>query len=290
METTKLKLQDSLPLTCSRAGTCCHGNNVNLNPWELFCLAREKGIKTNEFRDLYTDFGGILLLFNGKTDKRGKNACSQYITDFGCSVHLGRPLACRLFPIGRQIQNNEIQYIHQGKDFPCFNGCPEVKDLPHLTVAEYLNGQETESFEQGQDHYLELMQNLADMSFELYLDTGLAASGETKTLQSWKEMGHESPDELAKRIGTEWMDYLMIPEIESDTNNSILFVQNHSDLLQQKIADSFGSIATNQEFHEASNLLMGLALHLARGIGARPEDLADHWCKVATELGKEEGR
>ena len=42
MQTTKLTTQTILPLTCSRAGTCCFGNVVMLNPWELFSLSKEK--------------------------------------------------------------------------------------------------------------------------------------------------------------------------------------------------------------------------------------------------------
>ena len=118
-KTTKLKLSSELPLTCTRIGTCCHGNQVLMNPWELFVIANEKHISAKEFRDLYCDLGGIRLKFNGTADSRGKKACSQYIDGFGCSVHLGRPLPCRLFPLGRQVQNNEIHYIHEGDSFPC---------------------------------------------------------------------------------------------------------------------------------------------------------------------------
>ena len=45
MQNTKLHFNDLLPLTCSRKGTCCHGNQVLLNRWELFCL--EHGINPN---------------------------------------------------------------------------------------------------------------------------------------------------------------------------------------------------------------------------------------------------
>ncbi|MFT7011938.1 MAG: hypothetical protein ACJAWR_001962, partial [Flavobacteriales bacterium] len=44
MITTKLNLEDKLPLTCSRTGTCCHGKTVWLNPWELALISREKKI------------------------------------------------------------------------------------------------------------------------------------------------------------------------------------------------------------------------------------------------------
>ena len=286
MHATKLNLDETLPLTCTRAGTCCHGNLVLLNPWELFCLAKEKKITTKEFRDNYTEFGGTKLLFDGKAGWKGKKSCSQYVENFGCSVHLGRPLACRLFPIGRQVRKNEIQYIYEGDKFPCLDGCPEVIELSQLSVGEYLQGQETEHYEKAQDEYLELMQNLADMAFELFLDTGLAESGDTKTLPLWKVMGNESPEVLAERIGHEWVDCLMIPEISDEYVDSIAFVQKHTELLQIKTQKTFGNLSTIQEFHEASVLIMGVALYLAQGIGANRNGLAEQWSQNAQDFFK----
>ena len=284
MQTTPLAPESKLPLTCSRTGTCCHGNRVWLNPWELLSLATEKGITVREFRDLHCMYGGIRLLFNGKAGYLGRQACNQYIENFGCSVHVGRPLACRLFPIGRQIQNGEVHYMYQGSEFPCLDGCPEVVDLPQLTVAEYLQGQLTERFEQAQDAYLDVMQNLADIAFMLLLDTGLAASGDRKTLAAWKQMGKEQPDALVTRIGNEWMDSLMLPEIPY-TSDPILFSQQHNELLQQTLQDACGDLQTHQELHDASVLTMAMALHLARGLGANPTQLSEHWINIARQHG-----
>ncbi|WP_243346987.1 YkgJ family cysteine cluster protein [Parabacteroides sp. FAFU027] len=284
MQTTRLTPDTKLPLTCSRTGICCHGNRVWLNPWELLCLATEKGISVREFRDLHSIFGGIRLLFNGKSDNQSRQACNQYIENFGCSVHPGRPLACRLFPIARQIQNGEVCYMYQGSQFPCLDSCPEVLDLPQLTVAEYLEGQQTERFEQAQDAYLELMQSLADIAFMLLLDTGLAASGDRKTLAAWKQMGKEDPDALVTRIGNEWMDDLMLPEIPY-SNDPVLFSQQHNELLQEKLQLACGNLKTEQELHEASVLTMAMALHLARSLGANPQHLSEHWINIAKENG-----
>jgi Fe-S-cluster containining protein len=284
MQTTKLDLQSKLPLTCSRIGTCCHGNQVLVNPFELYQIAKEKKISAKEFRDKYCDLGGVRLLFNGNKDSRGKQACSQYTDGFGCSVHEGRPLACRLFPIGRQVQNNEVHYIHQGTKFPCLDGCSEVLNLPYLSLGEYLNGQETSQFENAQDEYLEVMQNLADMAFELLLDSGLAESGDKKTLSQWKVMSNETPELLIKRIGEEWYDYLTIPNIIDDSNE-ISFTQKHNELLQTKIQEKFGAIQKLEEFHQASVLVMALTIQLARSVGANPLDLTMHWIEVAKKHG-----
>ncbi|MEI8049057.1 MAG: YkgJ family cysteine cluster protein [Bacteroidota bacterium] len=285
MLTTKLSIQDTLPLTCLRTGTCCHGKLVLLNPWELVCLAREKKITPREFRDLYCEFGGIRLRFDGKVGWKEQHACSQYVANFGCSVHLGRPLSCRLYPLGRQIQSKEVHYMYLGDEFPCLEGCPEVSGLPHLTVGEYLKGQVTTKFEKAQDEYLELMQNLADIAFELLLDTGLAESGDKETLQTWRKMGNELPEQLADRIGQEWLDWLMLPEIPDDVEDPVLFARKHNDILRSKAQGKFGGLQTFREIHVASVLIMGVALHLARGIGANPEILAEHWIATAKNHG-----
>ncbi|SDS01845.1 Putative zinc-or iron-chelating domain-containing protein [Polaribacter sp. KT25b] len=288
MQTTKLSNESILPLTCSRSGSCCFGKAVMLNPWELLCFSKEKKITPREFRDLYCEFGGIQLLFDGKPDKKGQKACSQYIDNFGCSVHEGRPLACRLYPLGRKIQFDKAHYIYEGETFPCLTDCAEVLDLPKLSVGKYLQGQEAEPFEKAQDEYLIIMQNIADIAFELLLDTGLSASGDTKTLPLWREIGNELPEILAERIGKEWIDLLMIPEITNEIENPITFAHKHNDLLLLKAQEKFGSIQTLQEVHDASVLIMAVALHLARGLGANPKEIAEHFIEIAKSHGAQE--
>lgn len=288
MQTTKLSKDNILPLTCSRSGTCCFGKSVMLNPWEILCLSKEKKLSRKDFRDLYCEFGGIRLKFNGKTDSKGQLACSQYQENIGCSVHLGRPLACRLFPLGRQIQHNQAQYIYQGENFPCLTDCAEVLELPKLSVGEYLKGQAAQSFENAQDSYLNVMQNIADIAFELLLDSGLSQSGDTKTLAIWRKMGNESPEDLAARIGNEWMDDLTLPPISSEIQDSVSFAQQHNDYLLQKAQERYGAITTIQEVHDASVLMLGLALQLARSIGADVKSIAEHWIATAKSHGAKE--
>lgn len=288
MTSTQLNLDDILPLTCTRAGTCCHGNQVFLNPWELACLARGKQLTPAAFREQFCGVGGIVLLFDGPMNSSGKSACRLYLENAGCSVHAQRPLACRLFPLGRQIQHETAQYIHQGKTFPCLNGCPDVIDLPHLSVREYLSGQQTNTFETAQDEYLEVMQNIADIAFTLLLDTGLAESGDTKTLAVWRKLGTEQPAALVERIGEKWIDLLMIPVFSEQADEAVAFAGIHNELLQLTAQEEFGQLQTLPEIHDASVLMMSLALYLAKALGANPEGLAEHWVEVAKGHGAAE--
>jgi len=285
---TKLSLTDKLPLTCSRSGTCCHGKMVNLNPWELVCLAGAQKMTPREFRDTFCNFGGIRLKFDGEAGWKGLQACSLYKSDFGCSAHSGRPLVCRLYPLGRRILNQEQQYLFQGEEFPCLEGCPEVLDLPHLTVADYIAGQGAEDFEAAQNAYLEMMQNIADGAFVLLLESGLADSGDRKTLGLWRKMGSEKPEQLTERIGSLWIDRLMLPELAGSHKDPIDFASRHYDLLISKAEESFGSLDDLSGYREASVLMMGLALHLGRSLGAQPSELAEKWIAVAKQNGARE--
>ncbi len=284
-KSTKLSIHDKFPLTCSRSGTCCHGKLVLLNPWELACIAKAKKVTTKKFAEKNCNWGGIQLRFDGKYLWRKQPSCSQYIENIGCSVYLGRPLSCRLYPLGRQIQSKEVHYIFQGSEFPCLNGCPEVAKLPQLSVGKYLEEQAASKFEKAQDEYLGLMQDIADMAFVFLLETGLAQSGDTKTLLLWKTMGNETPEALSKRIGNEWMNCLMLPKINDDVEDPILFVEKHKEILQLNIHEKYGNTQSNIEFHEASVLIMGLALQLARSIGANPITLGEHWIDAAIKHG-----
>jgi Fe-S-cluster containining protein len=286
--TTKLTLTDELPLTCTRSGTCCHGKTVRLNPWELARLAEAKGLTPRAFRDQYCDLGGIVLRFDGPRGWKELPACSQYAPGLGCSVHAGRPLVCRLYPLGRQKQGGERSYLYQGSEFPCLEGCPGVLDLPRLSVAAYIEAQDVKRFEAAQDAYLEVMQELADSAFALLLDSGLAASGDRETLRLWREMGGQEPGQLQARLGPEWMDLLMLPELADVLPDPLAFTHAHLDMLLSKAHASFSTLDKAADLRSASVVMMGLALHLGRGLGAEPAELAEHWIKTAKEHGAQD--
>lgn len=285
IQNTKLALDDKLPLTCSRRGTCCHGKRVNLNPWELANLAQAKQLTPREFRDQFCLFGGIRLKFDGALGWKDLPACSQYIPNFGCSVHLGRPLACRLYPLGRKRQGDKMDYIYQGTEFPCLEGCPEVIDLPQMTVAEYMEDQQEKSFELAEDEYLELMQNIADVAFTLLLDTGLAKSGDRKTLKLWRKLGNDTPQYVENWLGSKWIDLLMLPDLADCLDNPEVFCTNHYNLIQTEVQELYNTLTKADEISKASGILMGLALHLGRGLGATPKDLVEHWITIAKQNG-----
>lgn len=288
IKSTYLSISDRLPLTCSRAGTCCHGKAVWLNPWELACLASAKGQTSREFRDRYCEYGGIRLRFDNPPGWKGLAACSQYLPGSGCSVHAGRPSACRLYPLGRERRGEALRYMHRGAAFPCLEDCPGVADLPHLTVADYLAGQEVKHAEAAQDAFVEVMQQLADGAFALLLESGLAATGDRLTLPLWRKLGSMEPGNLAKHLGAEWIDRLMLPDINDGLDDPATFSLRHQDQLQAQAQTSFGALDNATALREASGVMMGLALHLGRGLGIDPAELAGNWIVTAKQYGARE--
>lgn len=275
-----LQIRDYLPLTCSRKGTCCHGNQVFLNPWELRRLATEKQLDVRDFSAQFCDWKGIRLKFDGLPDHRNKKACNLYIPDAGCSIHEARPLACRLFPLGRQVQAGEVTYVYQGNQFPCLDGCSEVNQLPFLTVEAYLKGQQVATFEQAQDAYLEMMQNLADVACMLFFDTGLAQSGDTQTRVAWRKMGEESVPQLSERIGEHWFETLIYPSIPWNPANPKAFIEQHEAYFFEKMQVRIDQLTTFTEIRDFSIVTMAFALLIGKSIGADVKALAEMWSEL----------
>ena len=261
---------------------------VWLNPWELASLAKAKGMPTRAFRDQFTEFGGIRLRFDGPPGWKGLPACSQFDPERGCSVHAGRPLACRLYPLGRQLLGKEEHYIFDGERFPCLAGCPEVQELPKMSVRDYLNGQHIGPGQIAQDAYLHTMQRLADGAFVLLIESGLAASGDKKTLRGWRSNGQQHPKERAQQLPSEWLDRLLIPELTQPLDEPQTFADAHYHLLQEHAQNAFAHNHTKDGLREASCLMMSMALHLGRSLGSDPVQLVDRWIVTAKKHGARE--
>ncbi len=88
--------------------------------------------------------------------------CTLYRVGAGCVAHAARPLACRLFPLGRNRNGERTFYGYDGPVFPCRVGCPRVDQLPAQTVGAYLAGQDVGEGEAVADAYVELVQDLAE--------------------------------------------------------------------------------------------------------------------------------
>src|SRR5260370_29440632 len=83
----------SFSYVCNACGRCCHDKVIVLSPFDLIRLAREAGVATSEAILRFTIRRGSILKF------RDDGACAA-LDGARCVVHRGRPLACRLYPLG----------------------------------------------------------------------------------------------------------------------------------------------------------------------------------------------
>lgn len=79
--------------TCNQCGLCCRDKVITLSPYDIIRMARAASITTGEALARYTARRGSLLRFvPGGRCAALDGAC--------CGIHPGRPLACRLYPLG----------------------------------------------------------------------------------------------------------------------------------------------------------------------------------------------
>jgi len=271
---TILDLDEVLPLTCTRSGTCCHGKDIRLTPWELARLAQARRHSARNFRDSFTVDAGTRLRLDGPLGWRGLSACSQYTVEGGCSVHAARPLACRLYPLGRERQGGTVRIIHEGRRFPCLDGCPEVEQLAKLTVREYLAGQGSEPFALVRDAYLDIAQDLAEGAFTLVFDGGLRDGQDQRWRQAWQVAVDDGPLRWPTLLGAEWYDMLTVPQLEVALDDGVDWSHAHAEALQL-LANSESSAA-----HASVRLFCG-ALLLFRAVGGEVAELGRRWLAQA---------
>ncbi len=282
---TTLASTDRLPLTCTRAGTCCFGKVVWLNPWESAGLAAARGMPVTAFIAQHATGGGIRMRFDGGPDAQGLPACSQFDpATRGCRAHAGRPLACRLYPLGRVRQGgagnkSTIRFVHEGRKFPCLAECPEVKSLPQVRVGDYLAAQGVAAAAEAQDAYLEVAQDLAEAAFVLAFDSGLAARDQG-FLARWRETVNEDPAARSAAIPTRLFRLLLDPGLDPALGGTA-FAAQHRELLQTRLQDEFGHGGDAQRLAEASTICLRLALHLLQSCGGDPAEAARRWIAKA---------
>lgn len=91
---------------CNSCGRCCRDKVITLAPYDVLRIARAAGVSTSEAGHRFTIRRGSILKF---TDA---GACAA-LAGTRCGVHEGRPLACRLYPLGleRGIDGRSENFI-----------------------------------------------------------------------------------------------------------------------------------------------------------------------------------
>jgi len=78
---------------CNQCGRCCHDKVITLSPYDVIRIARATGLTTGTVVERYTIRRGSILRF------LPEGMCAA-LDGARCTLHRGRPLACRLYPLG----------------------------------------------------------------------------------------------------------------------------------------------------------------------------------------------
>jgi Fe-S-cluster containining protein len=96
--------QSKFSYLCNQCGRCCHDKVITLSPYDVLRLARAAGLSTGEAIARYTIRRGSILKF--KPD----GGCAA-LDGTRCTIHSGRPLACRLYPLGLERTGNDDHFV-----------------------------------------------------------------------------------------------------------------------------------------------------------------------------------
>jgi uncharacterized protein len=136
---------------CNRCGRCCRDKVITLSPYDVIRIARATGVCTGRAVARFTIRRGSLLRF--LSDGR----CAK-LDAAGCAIHPGRPLACRLYPLGleRSAGADGAGYVERFVKLE-----PAVGSLGEYgrsgTVAEFLEAQEAAPYFDAAARYYPLV-------------------------------------------------------------------------------------------------------------------------------------
>lgn len=150
-----LSKTDLLQLSCGIHGctsNCCTKSApIILNPYEIALICRESKLSYEDLLDIVeTDRAKGFPLVMLPRDP----AC-YFWTGRGCRIYQARPLACRLFPLGRVFDNGQSHIV-----LPQLNVCSGLASSPGKTVADYLREQDTSPSIQMADRWIEFVNEI----------------------------------------------------------------------------------------------------------------------------------
>ncbi|MGD0075757.1 MAG: YkgJ family cysteine cluster protein [Candidatus Binataceae bacterium] len=134
LDRDEMKRESAFYYRCGECGRCCHDKVITLSPYDVTRMARAAGISTGDIVARYTLRRGSILRFEAD------GACPA-LRGARCTIHPGRPLACRLYPLGIERADDGERFIRLQ---PAEGSLGVYGD--HQTVGDFLVRQETQPY------------------------------------------------------------------------------------------------------------------------------------------------
>lgn len=154
-ESAPLEGGDLIELSCGTEGcpsNCClNGPPIVLNPYEIDRICAAAGLSYEDLLDIVdTDrakgFPLVLL---------PRDPACHFRSGNGCRIYGARPLACRLFPLGRVFEGGRSHIV-----LPDRNVCSGLVPSPSRTLERYLAEQETAVHTGMADHWISFVTDM----------------------------------------------------------------------------------------------------------------------------------
>jgi hypothetical protein len=146
IEPAKGTRDEPFSYVCNRCRRCCHHKLIRLNPYEIARLAHNRGQTTTAFQTESTvtlDNVGVVL------QQREEDASCVFLGPDGCGVHPDRPLACRIYPLGRRVSEAGVETWVHAEPHPETEGEYGFDG----SIADFIAGQETQLYMEAADEY-----------------------------------------------------------------------------------------------------------------------------------------
>jgi len=150
---------------CHRCSRCCYDKVIQVNPYEIARLARNRGQTTAAFRDAWTGDG------LGTTLKRQADGACVFLGPEGCTVHPDRPLVCRIYPLGRHVAADGSERWSHATPHPRTEGVYSKDGR----IADYLAAQGAADFMRAADDYTAWLRRAGEVLDAAGVEPGAAA-------------------------------------------------------------------------------------------------------------------
>ena len=149
---------DPVGLVCGTEGcpaNCCkNGPHIVLNPYEIALICAASGMSYEDLLDVVeTDRANGFPLVMLPRDPQ-----CHFWTGRGCRIYAARPLACRLFPLGRVFEDGRSSIV-----LPDRNICRGLAASPDRTLADYLCAQETKTQIEMADRWIDFVTEMEEL-------------------------------------------------------------------------------------------------------------------------------
>lgn len=141
--------ESAFAYACRGCGRCCVHKKIRVDTYAIARLAEVLGVPTGEVLERYIDTETSTL-------KQTEAEACVFLDGSGCTVHSGRPLACRLYPLGWFSDRVNDEAFGELSPHPETEGIYSTDG----TVAEYLAQQGTAPYERAARRYAEVLWRL----------------------------------------------------------------------------------------------------------------------------------